>query len=112
MNIYVGNLPFQLREEELSALFSTYGEVTSVKIMTDRETGRSRGFAFVEMTNDEEALLAIERLHESDLKQRTLVVNEAKPRSNDGERRGGGGGGGRQNQRRSGGGGGGYNNRY
>lgn len=104
MNIYVGNLPFQLHEDELTALFSPYGEVGSVKIMTDRETGRSRGFGFVEMPNDDEAQQAIEGLHESELKQRTLVVNEAKPRTNDGDRRGGG----RPMQRRSGG----YSNRY
>jgi cold-inducible RNA-binding protein len=86
MNIYVGNLSFQASEEELEALFGNYGEVTSVKIMTDRETGRSRGFAFVEMANDDDARQAIEDLHESEYKTRNLVVNEAKPRTNSNDR--------------------------
>jgi len=80
MNIYVGNISYGISEEELKDLFSSFGEVVSVKIITDRETGRSRGFAFVEMTNDDEAKKAIEALHGSENNGRTLTVNEARPR--------------------------------
>jgi len=102
MNIYVGNLNYQTSEDELGSLFESYGEVTSVKIMTDRDTGRSRGFAFVEMEDDSAASQAIEELHETEFKSRNLVVNEAKPRSNDrGPKRSfGGNGGGAQNRDR------------
>ena len=86
MNIYVGNLNYQTSEDELGALFESYGEVTSVKIMTDRDTGRSRGFAFVEMSDEGAGAQAIEELHESEFKARNLVVNEAKPRSNNNDR--------------------------
>jgi RNA recognition motif-containing protein len=93
-NIYVGNLPFTVDSQEVEDLFTQYGSVTSVNLITDRETGRLRGFGFVEMGTDAEAEAAIEALNGTDLKGRTLTVNEARPRgdrSND--RRGGGGGG-------------------
>jgi len=98
MNIYVGNLSFNTDEPGLRAAFAAHGEVDTVNIITDRETGRSRGFAFVEMPTDSEAQAAMDALNEKDLDGRTLKVNKAKPRT---ERRGGGGGRGR-------GGGGGY----
>lgn len=84
MNIYVGNLNYQTNEDELGNLFANYGDVNSVKIMTDRDTGRSRGFAFIEMENDDDARNAIEELNQTEFKTRNLVVNEARPRSNDG----------------------------
>jgi len=80
MNIYVGNLAFAAEEDELSELFEQYGEVDSVKIITDRDTGRSRGFGFVEMSDDEEAESAIAALNKSEFKGRDLIVNEAKQR--------------------------------
>jgi len=90
-NLYVGNLPYEVSEEELRDLFSPHGEVVSAKVITDRETGRPRGFAFVEMSQDEEAQKAIQGLDGQDFKGRNLKVNLARPR----EDRGGGGGGGR-----------------
>ena len=87
--LYVGNIPFSVSETDLEQAFGAYGNVQSVNVITDRETGRPRGFAFVEMTSDEEAQAAIEGLNESDLGGRTVRVNIAKPR----ESRGGGGGG-------------------
>ena len=90
--IYVGNMSYSTTEEELRALFETYGEVVSVKIITDRDTGRAKGFGFVEMDDDAAGREAIEKLDGSDLDGRRLTVNEARPRQ---ERRGGGGGGGR-----------------
>lgn len=80
MNIFVGNLNYQASETELESLFSEFGAVTSVKIIKDNETGRAKGFAFVEMENDAEAEEAIQALHETDFKQRALVVNKARPR--------------------------------
>jgi RNA recognition motif-containing protein len=88
MNIYVGNLNYKVREEEIESIFAEYGEVNSVKIIKDRETGRSKGFAFVEMPNNEEGQQAIDALHETEFQQRNLVVNEARPQSS--ENRGGG----------------------
>ena len=79
MNIYIANINFRAREEELKELFQQYGEVASVKIVTDRETGRSRGFGFVEMPNDDEAKSAISKLNGVEFLQRNLVVNEARP---------------------------------
>ena len=96
--IYVGNLPYQANEDEVRDLFSAYGQVASVHLITDRETGRPRGFGFVEM-EDDDADQAIEALDRTDYGGRSLRVNEARPRD---ERGGGGGGGGR-----GGGGGGG-----
>ena len=88
MRIYVGNLSFNTGEAELQQLFSTKGTVDSVKLVRDQATGRSRGFAFVEMANDTEANAACESLHEKEFEGRRLTVNEAKPQ----ERSGGGGG--------------------
>ena len=83
MTIYVGNLSYQARENDLSELFSAFGNVDSVNIISDKFTGRSRGFAFVEM-DDESGANAIESLHDTEFMDRTLVVNQARPRSNDG----------------------------
>lgn len=76
-SIYVGNLPWRTTPEDLRALFETYGEVESARIVTDRETGRSRGFGFVDMVNEEEADRAIAELHEQEYGGRPLTVNEA-----------------------------------
>ncbi len=104
MNIYVGNMPFSMNEDQLRDLFAEYGDIDSVKIITDRETNRPRGFGFVEMPNDESARKAISELAEKEIDGRRLNVNEARPRE---DRRGGRGGGGRR-----GGGGGGGGNRW
>ena len=86
--IYVGNLSFRTDESELSELFAQYGEVASASIITDRETGRSRGFAFVEMADDAKALEAIEALNNQDFGGRPLNISEARPRrDNDRPRR-------------------------
>ncbi|MEE8423630.1 MAG: RNA-binding protein [Thermodesulfobacteriota bacterium] len=92
MNIYVGNLPWDLSEEDLREAFAAFGEVETAKIVTDRETGRARGFGFVEMSNKDEGTAAISGLNEKDLKGRAIKVNEARPRTEN--RRPGGGGGG------------------
>ena len=119
MRIYVGNLPYEVTEEELQQEFQTYGEVTSVSIITDKFSGRPKGFAFVEMGSKPESEAAIEALNGKVMGERTIVVNEARPRPDNrsggsyGDRGGGGGyggGGGRDN--RSGGGGGGRQRRY
>jgi cold-inducible RNA-binding protein len=89
--IYVGNLPFSATSESLNEMFSQFGTVDSAKIVMDRETGRSKGFGFVEMSSGDEAAAAIEKLNGSDLGGRSLVVNEARPME---PRTGGGGGGG------------------
>src|ERR1700688_1466135 len=91
-NLYVGNLPHSTTEPELRGLFEAHGAVERVSIMTDRETGRSRGFAFVEMTNEGEAERAISALNGSDMSGRALNVNEARPKTDRGPRPGGGGG--------------------
>jgi RNA recognition motif-containing protein len=80
MNIYVGNLSYSLSEQELRDAFAAHGDVSSVKILTDRETGRSRGFGFVEMPNQSEGEAAIAQLNGKDLGGRALRVNEARPR--------------------------------
>jgi cold-inducible RNA-binding protein len=87
--LYVGNLTFSTTESDLREMFAPYGAVESVSLVTDRDTGRSRGFAFVEMTNDTEAASAISGLNGQDSGGRALTVNEAKPKA---ERSGGGGG--------------------
>jgi len=92
-NIYVGKLSFDATEEDVRQAFAQYGEVASVKIITDRETGRSRGFAFVEMADSAEAKEAIEGVNDCDIAGRQVTVNEARPRSD--RPRGGGGGRGR-----------------
>ncbi|HET6556181.1 MAG TPA: RNA-binding protein [Prolixibacteraceae bacterium] len=90
MNIFVGSLPFKIEESELQEIFEEYGEVTSVKIITDRATGRSKGFGFVEMTNEEEAKKAIEELNNAEIEGRTIVVNKAEEKKEGGRPAGGG----------------------
>jgi len=80
MNIYVGNLSYEMSEDELRDAFSAYGEVSSVKILMDRETGRSRGFGFVEMPSQSEGEAAVAQLNGKDVSGRALRVNEARPR--------------------------------
>ena len=80
MNIYVGNLDYKVTEDDLENLFSKYGSVSSSSIITDKYSGRSKGFGFVTMDNDEEAKQAISELNETKLESRDIVVNEAKPR--------------------------------
>ena len=112
--VYVGNLSYSVTSEELAQLFEPYGTVESADVITDRATGRSKGFGFVEMATDEEAQKAIEGLNGRDNAGRALTVSEARPR----EDRGDGGGGGRGGRDRGGygggrgGGGGGRGNRY
>lgn len=107
IKIYVGGLPYQTDDSQLAQIFASYGEVSSSKIINDRDTGRSKGFGFVEMPNDAEAKKAIAELNEAELEGRTLTVNEARPME---KRSGGGGGyrGGGGGGYRGGGGGGGY----
>ena len=104
-NIFVGSLSFRATEEDIRQLFSAYGTVDRVSIPMDRETGRSRGFGFVEMPNDNEADAAIAALNGTSHMGRTLNVNEARPKEGGG---GGGGYGGGRGRRGGGGGGGGY----
>ena len=80
MNIYAGNLPYSVDDEELNRLFSEFGQVDRANVISDRETGRSKGFGFVEMPVDEEAKAAIESLNGKDVNGRSLNVNEARPR--------------------------------
>jgi RNA recognition motif-containing protein len=87
MNIYVSNLPHSATSNDLRDLFVTFGEVTSAKVITDRETGQSRGFGFVEMTSNEDSKNAIASLHESQYDGRALNVNEAKPKVSSGSYR-------------------------
>jgi RNA recognition motif-containing protein len=114
MDIYVGNLPYTATEEDVTGLFAAHGPVERVKIITDRETGRSKGFAFVTLGDQSQLNAAIEALNGYDYQGRALRVNasepkESKPGGYGGERRGGGGGGGGYGgERRGGGGGGGY----
>ena len=102
MNIYVGNLSYDLTEDELQGLFEEYGAVSSVKIIKDRETGRAKGFGFVEMENDDEAVTAIESLNEKEINGRKILVNEARPREDKPRRPGGGRPGGDRNDRNGG----------
>jgi len=95
VNIYVGNLSFETTEEDVRGAFEAFGQVESVKLITDKYSGESRGFGFVKMPSKDEAQAAISGLNGKDLKGRTLNVNEARPRS---ERPRGGGGGGRGNR--------------
>jgi RNA recognition motif-containing protein len=87
--LYVGNLPFDTTEDDLHQLFSAHGQIVSTKLITDMETGRSRGFGFVEMSTEDEAKVAIEKMNKAKVGDRELTVNEARPRP---ERSGGGGG--------------------
>ncbi|WP_321373962.1 RNA-binding protein [uncultured Draconibacterium sp.] len=103
MNIYIGNLPFNMGEEDLREIFEEYGEVASAKIIMDKFTGRSKGFGFVEMEDDSEANKAIEELNNAEVAGRNIKVNESKPRENNnrgggGYNRGGGGGYGRRDR--------------
>jgi RNA recognition motif-containing protein len=93
--LYVGNLPYETNEDDLQALFAKAGAVESVNVMRDRETGRARGFAFVEMVSDGDAQKAINELNEQPFGGRRLTVNEARPQAPRGGGFGGGGGGGR-----------------
>ncbi|MDL2220936.1 RNA-binding protein [Parabacteroides sp. OttesenSCG-928-N08] len=102
MNIYISNLSYSITDADLNELFAEYGEVTSSKVILDRETGRSRGFGFVEMSNDEEGQKAIDELNGAEYDGKTINVNVAKPREDN--RRGGFGGGGGFNRNRGGGG--------
>ncbi len=104
--IYVGNLSFGVSSDQLTDVFSEFGTVDSANVITDRETGRSKGFGFVEMSTDEEAATAIQKLNGAELAGRAMNISEAKPQE---PRRGGGGGGG---GRGGFGGGGGSRNRY
>lgn len=104
IKLYVGNLPYSCTEDSLREAFSEYGEVTSANLVMDRETGRPRGFGFVEFANREDGEKAIEGLHGQNFEGRDLTVNEARPR----EARGPGGGGGRGGFGGGGGGRGGY----
>jgi RNA recognition motif-containing protein len=102
MNIYIGNLSYEVTEEELQEAFEGFGQIESVKIIKDNYSGRSKGFGFVEMSNNADAQSAIDGLNDKELKGRTLKVNKARPRT---ENRGGRGGfgGGRRNGRQGGG---------
>lgn len=118
MNLYIGNLNYAVKEQDLQELFQQVGEVSTVKIITDKFTGRSRGFGFVEMPNDSEAKTAIETLNGRSLREREISVTEAQPRTEGGGGRTGGGfnrdrnsGGGGYRDRNSGGGGN-FNKRY
>jgi RNA recognition motif-containing protein len=86
MNIFVGSLPWSIEEADLRESFEAYGAVDSVKVVTDKFTGRSKGFGFVEMSNDDEALKAIEELNGATVEGRTIVVNKSEPKA-EGERR-------------------------
>jgi cold-inducible RNA-binding protein len=106
LRLYVGGLPYQTTEQDLNDLFGQIGQVSSVTVITDRDSGRSKGFGFVEMGNDQEARNAIDRLNGSTLGNRTIIVNEARERREQGF-----GGGSYNRDRRSGNRGGGYRDR-
>jgi RNA recognition motif-containing protein len=103
MNIFVANIERRVTDEQLQDLFSQHGEIASLKLIRDRDTGVSKGYAFVEMPNDDEAQKAIDALNEYELEGRALAVNEARPKTEYKKSSGGGGGG-----YKGGGGGGGY----
>ncbi|GHT09803.1 hypothetical protein FACS1894170_01000 [Planctomycetales bacterium] len=111
MKIYVGNLSYRTTQDELRQAFGQYGNVNSVEIISDHESGRSKGFGFVEMANDSEANAAIQALDGASFGERTLKVNEAKPKESRPPRREGGGGGGGRSYGGGGGGGGGGGDR-
>jgi len=91
VKLYVGNLPYSTSEDDLKELFSSHGTVATVSLISDRETGRSKGFAFVEFENDDEAKAAIDALNGQDFGGRALVVNEARPKTERSDRPNGGG---------------------
>jgi RNA recognition motif-containing protein len=93
MNIFIASLPFNLEETEIKEIFEDYGQVTSVKLITDRDTGRSKGYGFIEMPNEEEALKAIEVLNGTEIYQRNISVSKAQEKKDNNNRRGGFGGG-------------------
>jgi RNA recognition motif-containing protein len=101
MNIFIGSLPYSVKDSDLQGFFEEYGEVSSAKIITDKMTGRSKGFGFVEMSDEAAAKKAIEELNGAELEGRTIVVNEAQERT---DKRPSGGGGGRSFGGNSGGG--------
>jgi RNA recognition motif-containing protein len=105
--LYVGGLPYSVTEEQLQELFSAHGTVESARVISDKYTGQSRGFGFVDMSSSAEAQQAIKALHGTQLSGRTLIVNEARPQEQRSERSGGGGG-----NRGGGGGGGERRNRW
>lgn len=107
MKLYVGNLAYSMTDSDLQNLFEQYGAVQSAQVIMDRDTGRSKGFGFVEMGTTEEGQAAIQALHDQEVNGRKLTVNEARPREERGPRGGGGGGGGRGGGDRGGRGGGG-----
>jgi RNA recognition motif-containing protein len=92
MKLYVGNLPYSVTDADLQDLFSQFGTVQSAQVIMDRDTGRSKGFGFVEMSTSEEGQAAIQALHDKEHDGRKLTVNEARPREDRGPRGGGGGG--------------------
>jgi RNA recognition motif-containing protein len=98
MNIYLGNLPYNINEDELMELFEEYGNVSTVKLITDKFTGKSKGFGFVEMPSDDDAKKAIEELNGKEVKGRNITVNQAREKTDD--NRGGNRGGGGRNFRR------------
>jgi len=108
MNVYVGNLAYTTSGDDLREVFEAFGEVTSANVISDRDSGRSKGFGFVEMSDDAGAREAIEKLNGTEVDGRTITVNEARPREerSGGARRSGGGGGGRGGGGRGGSGGG------
>ncbi len=113
MKLYVGNLSFQTSSDDLQQLFAQAGTVESASVVEDRETGRSRGFGFVEMSSNEEGQAAIQQFNGKEFNGRSLTVNEARPREDRGNRGGGGGGGrGGYGGNRGGGGGGGGRGGY
>ena len=111
MKLYVGNLPYSMSDSDLQSLFQQHGTVQSAQVIIDRETGRSKGFGFVEMGSSDEGQAAIAALHDKDLGGRKLTVNEARPREERPRSGGGGGGGGGGGRGGYGGGGGGGGDR-
>jgi RNA recognition motif-containing protein len=112
MNIYVSNLGFNVKDEDLKEFFTPYGEVTSAKIISDKFTGQSRGFGFVEMSDDEAARKAIAELDQASVEGRSIKVMEARPKEDRPARSGGGGGNFRGNGGGGGNSGGGYNKKW
>ncbi len=107
MKLYVGNLAYSMTDSDLETLFAQYGQVQSAQVIMDRDTGRSKGFGFVELSSAQEGQAAIQALHDQEVNGRKLTVNEARPREDRGPRGGGGGGGGGGRGGYGGGGGGG-----